>query len=266
MVLVFSYGSNSIVQLQARVHNTGLKAFPARAPGWKRIFCRNTTRWCGAAASLAPNADGSVHGAVVDLTRDELERLDAFESGYDQVDIQIEMFRGDQWTGNVSAKVYISRETQWLHPPSEQYLTAIHVMLREQFQTIQPDHAEQIDVCGIIADKVEKVYTWRYPGAMHLSLPALCVEVNALRAEKWVMPQSIADIQTELQRVGVQSTPQLAVWLVRNSSAPGTITVASLPGKDVVVRDGSSGDSSGRFMVLDDEALGLFRHLLQLDA
>jgi hypothetical protein len=244
MVLVFSYGSNSTAQLQARVENKTLKAIPARAPGWQRIFCRKTERWGGAAASMAPNKNAVTHGAVVDLTDRELSLLDKYEKGYSKNDIEVELFSDGQWTNKATAIVYISDNSAWLHPPSEQYLTAIHVMLREQFHIISPSNVLEIDVCGIISDKLETVYTWRYPGSNHLSLPALCVEVNANRTHKWIMPQTITDIQEELKGVNVHTTAQLAVWLMRRQNTT---------------------DQEYVLNVVDDEAAELFKQLLQLD-
>jgi hypothetical protein len=47
MQSVFSYGSNSLAQLRARIHNPSLQALPAKAENWQRIFCKRAPVWKG---------------------------------------------------------------------------------------------------------------------------------------------------------------------------------------------------------------------------
>lgn len=250
MVRVYSYGSNSVSQLRARVENCSLTASPARALNWQRIFCFYGARWCGTAASLSPCEGAVVYGAVVDLTAEELARLDKFEGGYDQQTIEVNLFENNEWSSPVSSIVYIARQSRWEGPPSEQYLTAIHIMLEEQFHS--EIYAAQIDVCGKLEDKVEKFYTWKYPGSIHLSIPSLCVEVNARRSSKWVMPQSMHTVVNELNHIGVHSSAQLAVWISKKGICceDDVATNAALAGS--------------QFNLIDREAVLLFKELLQI--
>ena len=78
--VVFSYGSNGINQLRARVRNPELTSAPATLHGYARVFCLASPRWSGGGvASLAPQAGAATRGTVVALSAAELARLDAFE-------------------------------------------------------------------------------------------------------------------------------------------------------------------------------------------
>ena len=84
MVPVFSYGSNSTVQLRERVGRSGpFTMQPAVLPGHVRIFAGHSARWGGAVASVHPSGDGMVvEGLVVYLTQAELSILDTYEGKY----------------------------------------------------------------------------------------------------------------------------------------------------------------------------------------
>jgi hypothetical protein len=215
---VFSYGSNSVAQLRGRVRNATLTASPAIARDYDRIFCMSSSRWGGTgAASLAPAPGKSTWGAVAALTAEELELLDSFEfPAYERVKITVTVTSQESRVdAEITAFAYLAKDCMWKVPPSEQYLTAIHVMLREQWpeQEIVIAVKGVFDVGGI--SRIIHVSDWRHPGATRLGLPALCVEVNSrLAAENsWVMPRTIVDIEEKLSCVGIASTPQLAVWL-----------------------------------------------------
>lgn len=290
--IIFSYGSNSIAQLRARVENPALEAYPAQAVDWQRIFCVRTATWGGAAASIIPFKGSIVYGAVVFLEDVELERLDRFEGGYHRNDVEVLVWNGTSWQTQ-SAIAYIANSLFWTVPPSEAYLTAIHINLREQFSTLQPDCVEHIHIHGVICtdkntamlhdelnkeishdnghsdmssanlDKVsvtsikdfrqtdchiERISKWAHPGAPSLSLPALCVEVNAARTVKWVMPRAVVGVVEELKRFGIHCSAHLAAKLALGWTL------------DVL-------DSEKRSSLeyLDNEAVRLFADLLQIN-
>ena len=208
---VFSYGSNSSVQLRARVKNPELRAHPAYVNDWARIFCLPSKNWRGAVASLSPAPESQTYGGAVHLTRDELALLDNYEGGYSKVEITMTVvLEGDHVS--VNGLVYICNSPKWTGPPSEQYLTAIHLNLREHWGEEQ---ISSLPVAGVLdptnACQVITFYEWCYPGSHALTLPALCVEVNALRESPWVMPRTINDILSPLGAVGIESAAQLAV-------------------------------------------------------
>lgn len=273
---VFSYGSNSTIQLSGRVGNPALQAYPAIAKGWERIFCVEKTIWgTGGVASLVqtdtvtdfgtdatiaaqfPFPSQCVYGAAIRLSPVELSRLDEFECPvYERVAIDIEVqlqsssrllsqeAPPDDLIENASAVaapllqfvpvravVYRNKTPLWRGPPCQQYLTAIHLMLREQWAQLCPE-ALTIRVCGLVESetildsgmranqhKLVLFQKWDHPGAACLELSALCVEVNNLRRPTvsaktdlpWVMPHTISEIRARLSAVGIRSTAQLAV-------------------------------------------------------
>ena len=81
MATLFSYGSNSLPQLRARVLNPSLTEHPAKCHGFRRVFCSSIPRWGGAVASMARTDDPAdeVYGSCVELSVQELARLDGFE-------------------------------------------------------------------------------------------------------------------------------------------------------------------------------------------
>lgn len=288
--VVFSYGSNSTAQLRARVENPDLKAVPAKADDWERIFCVRTSTWGGAAASLIPLKGCVVYGAAVELSPEELSRLDSYEGGYHTENILISTYDSGEWTP-VEAVCYIANSLYWTVPPSEAYLTALHINLREQFGTTMPDYAIKIEVKGVFSKQgndnvkqcrsneglshsagkcdisacthkekdaeaviharqtdilVELISTWVYPSAPALSLPALCVEVNAQRHVKWVMPRAVTGVVSELKAHGISSSAHLAIrlargWTLENVKAEGS-----------------------HVEYLDQETLDIFSRLLQV--
>jgi hypothetical protein len=227
---VFSYGSNSTVQLSGRVENPSLKAFPAIARGWERIFCVEKTVWgVGGVASIVQAESCCVYGAAIRLAPAELSRLDGFECPvYERVDIDIDVSRGEGEGEDafepVRAVVYRNKTPLWRGPPSQQYLTAIHLMLREQWARRRPE-ALTIRICGLMEDEGQSgsgennlvlFEKWEHPGTPCLTLSALCVEVNSRRrptdpSQAWVMPRTINEIRAKLAAVGVHSAAQLAV-------------------------------------------------------
>lgn len=224
---VFSYGSNSIVQLRARVKNPELNCFPACVEGWDRIFCLNTMTWsntnkpCGVASMVKNNTTPTACtlGSAAPLSNEELLLLDAFEGLYNKIkhDILIK-YKGESHT--VSGVFYIANDNTYKSQPSEQYLTAIHLMLREQW----PEEDDAIVVRGILQDTTYPnpnlnpnpvvLYEWNHPGSHSLSLSALCVEVNAKRAIPWVMPRNIKQIVEKLKKINIFSSAQLTPYLV----------------------------------------------------
>lgn len=210
---VFSYGSNSSVQLKARVKNPNLRARPAFVEDWARIFCLRSNHWQGAVASLAPAVGKRTYGGAVQLTQRELSLLDQYEQAYTKVDIDITVVIDVEHT-TVKGIAYIAKSPDWTVPPSEHYLTAIHLNLREQWG----EDEMSITVSGLLQPsengmEVLSIYDWEHPGSHALSLPALCVEVNALKSEPWVMPRTITEIRHKLQEVNIGSAAQLAVAL-----------------------------------------------------
>jgi hypothetical protein len=215
---VFSFGSNSIAQLRGRVLNPTLQATPAYVDNWSRVFCNCIGRWGDSGvASLHPNAGARTYGSVVALSNEELCILDGYEAQYHKTFIDI-MVKSNEIYEPTQAFTYISDYPYWQTAPSEQYLTAIHVHLRQHHPS---DISYSISVCGVLQKNmsdapIETIYTWKYPGKDSLSLPALMVEVNSRKSAPWVMPSKIGELSSALSTIGIQSAAQLAVLLYRD--------------------------------------------------
>lgn len=120
---------------------------------------------------------------------------------------------------DTTAIAYIAHDPSWVIPPSEQYLTAIHVMLREQWSHQFSEIT--IPVKGIFRNEIVTLFDWSHPGTHNLTLPSLCVEANTrlpIHMDRWIMPKTIIDIQNKLKLIDIHSTAQLAIYL---SSAEG---------------------------------------------
>lgn len=173
---------------------------------------------------MAESEDAYTLGSAAVLTQEELVYLDAFElPAYRRTLIDVIIIRDDEEI-NVQAVAYIAVHPFWAALPSEQYLTAIYYMLREQWSDIHPDL--DIAIKGIFKSDdfhnckplIRKISVWKYPGSHNLSLPALCVEVNTRLppSKSWVMPVTINEILHRFSSVGIHSAAQLAVRLSEN--------------------------------------------------
>jgi hypothetical protein len=183
-------------------------------------------------------------------------RLDGFERpAYDRVEVEmlVRVDRASAEEVRQKAFAYIAVQPKWICPPSEQYLTAIHLMLREQWSHVHP--TIDIPINGVFhvggASVLLPLYTWRHPGAHRLSIPALCVEVNARippEMNTWVMPGSIMEVEHSLASLGVHSAPQLALRL----AAPGA------------ARELNAKLAELGLQPLDETVLNLFKELLDV--
>ena len=143
---VFCYGSNSTAQLRERVGNPALQSHACFLPGHRRIFAGYSERWQGAAASLITHDRDDVCcvGSAVQLTKEEMERLDRFEGISVQNDPfdhhpEVNVYRR-AWVDIVvvhregtteetkevkqQAIAYVKNDHVWKDMPSEAYLQA----------------------------------------------------------------------------------------------------------------------------------------------
>jgi gamma-glutamylcyclotransferase (GGCT)/AIG2-like uncharacterized protein YtfP len=83
-MLLFCYGSNHPDQLRRRI---GVEVKPQAAvlENYTRIFTGYSSYWKGGVASLEKAAGQHVRGLLVYLNESDLNKLDAFETGYKRV-------------------------------------------------------------------------------------------------------------------------------------------------------------------------------------
>ena len=212
---VFSYGSNSLAQLRARVENPTLQSTAASLKDMARVFCLRSRGWGGGGvASIAPQVGTVVYGALVTLTDAELERLRGYEGGYREV--QCVATRRDERT-TCSCIVFIAGKPangltftpSMSVPPHEAYLCAIHVQLREHYDM----RTETITVRTCEGRDVRVVSDWVHPGVAQLSLSALVVEMNATGSCGWIMPATIAEVVDKLVAIGCDAAGPAAQLL-----------------------------------------------------
>ena len=180
----------------------------------------HSSNWGGGVASLVPDKSSMVKGAVVSLDPEQLSRLDVFERGYSKQKLTAKI-ESPGIPGNSSRTeqviAYIADDSSWVAPPSESYLTAINLMLREHWDADEP-----IPILGWNGDAVEeKEAAWRHPGIMALGVRALCVEINARLVEKpLVVPRATVEMEKALANVDMATTPALAAALRAGAATP----------------------------------------------
>ena len=217
MPLLFSYGSNSRAQLSTRVKNDALRVEPAQLYGYARIFCLASERWgeggvASGVASLYPSTGAVTLGTVAHLSDTELTRLDEYEKSYQKHELRVGVHRGGSIVVE-TATAYIGTSHNFVSPPSEPYLCAIHVMLREVWSA---EHTGIIEINCVGEDgRVKFLRQWAYPGSHALGLHALVVEANARKSQRWEMPKAIGEIVAKLAAVGVDSVAKLKSRLER---------------------------------------------------
>ena len=77
-LLLFSYGSNSPRQLEERLGHP-VRAGRGFLRDWKRIFVGHSEKWGGAPATMVPSRGDVVFGTLVEVTEEDLAKLDKYE-------------------------------------------------------------------------------------------------------------------------------------------------------------------------------------------
>lgn len=240
---VFSYGSNSVVQLRGRLNNPDLVSFPAFVKGWDRIFCMSSRGWAESGktsgiASMCKNKKSSsacTYGSATPMSNEDLSKLDGFEASYEKVSNDITVkFNGELHT--IPGVFYIAKDNIFVSKPSEQYLTAIHLMLREQW----PETAEEgIVIRGVKEGTTEpvKIGEWKHPGNASLTLSSVCVEVNAKKANPWKMPVTIDQIVSKFEKVNIKSSTDLNPYLASTDKMKELNSILKKSGQTVMNLD-----------------------------
>lgn len=225
MPTVFNYGSNSTCQLRLRLRNANLVTEAAYLPGFSRVFVLQSPTWNnGGVASLAPsrNPCDKVYGSIVELTDAELKLLDKFESVYRQEELS-EVVVGDRRMRGVIAYVAVAgaavcggvagdqaaTRNVWTPSmtvePSEMYLNAVRLSLREHWPQSEYD---RLEIRSFENGVPRLVREWRYPGVDALGMEAVLVAVNTYKQEPWVdggieRKRNMLDVADKLRKVGV---------------------------------------------------------------
>ncbi len=141
--LLFSYGSNSVKQLQLRLnikdnpiyHNAYIKDNI-------RIFAGISKKWNnGGVASIYPSKGNNVYGIAIELSDVEMIILDSYEGGYTRNEMKCIIDNKEH-----SCFVYIKTNHEFKIFPSIDYLKAINCMLNNR----AVDNERKILIKGIV--------------------------------------------------------------------------------------------------------------------
>jgi gamma-glutamylcyclotransferase (GGCT)/AIG2-like uncharacterized protein YtfP len=116
-ILYFAYGSNlDVEQMEARCPGSR-PLVRARLDDHRLAFTHLSKKWGGGAADIVPEQGSSVWGALYEIDREHLERLDRFEGGYDSLVVRVGSEEGTPY----SARTYTVR-VKGEFSPTEEYL------------------------------------------------------------------------------------------------------------------------------------------------
>ena len=114
-VVYFAYGSNlDVDQMQERCPSSR-PLVPVHLPGHRLSFTHLSKRWGGGAADILPDEGEHVWGALYVLEPEDLERLDRFEAGYEQLRVRVIEVDGNER----SAITYTARKKGSFDPTDE---------------------------------------------------------------------------------------------------------------------------------------------------
>lgn len=209
MPCIFSYGSNSIYQLRGRLQNVELVSFPAYLDNYKRIFCSYSEKWHGGIASITPKKYCRTYGIITYISLEELSILDSYEVNYSKKELICTVLAKDSSTFDVTCIVYISDISEYVDPPSEQYLMAIKIMLDEHFPL-----KKYIIIAGYINNVLVNIKKFFFrTRILDLQLPSLFVITNSFRKTPYIFPKILNKIINKLNSIQVTETHHLAFYL-----------------------------------------------------
>ena len=153
---LFCYGSNSIKQLQQRLHiNEKISWKKAYINNYVRIFAGYSKRWNGGIASIFPCHGKKVYGILVKLKIEDLQLLNSYECGYHLkiLDVCIN-------SNNIlQSFVYIKTSNIFKRLPSEAYMNAINSMLNDRSQK-ENNKSRKIFIRCILNNKIKLLEIW----------------------------------------------------------------------------------------------------------
>lgn len=154
---LFSYGSNSSIQVKNRVESEEpIQFYPAYIKNYTRIFAGVSKRWNGGIASIVPSENSNVYGIVLKLTTSQLAKLDSYEGGYtrEKININVQSIMGKEQV--VEGYVYIKNEHKFTHLPSQSYMESIRNMLDER----RLSHTQNIVIRCIKDGIIKSIGIW----------------------------------------------------------------------------------------------------------
>ena len=153
---LFCYGSNSIKQLQQRLHiNEKISWKKAYINNYARIFAGYSKRWNGGIASIFPCNGKKVYGILVKLKFEDLELLNSYESGYHLKIIDVCVNSNNI----VKSFVYVKNNNKFKRLPSEAYMNAINSMLNDRSQK-ENNKSRKNFIRSVVNNKIKLLQIW----------------------------------------------------------------------------------------------------------
>jgi len=208
---VFSYGSNSIKQLQGRLNNLLLKSYYAYTLNYKRIFCGYSENWKGGVASLFPCNNKKTEGIVVFLNKEEIEKLDKYEKNYNKQKIICNILYtslNKAYFIEEECIVYIANNNDFIKLPSIQYLVAINLMLNEH------NKRDSINISGLINNNLVNIKKWIFPKNIEsLNLYSFFIIINSYKKKPWKVPKDLNKIVEKLNSININNIKDLNIYI-----------------------------------------------------
>ncbi len=130
MTRYFAYGSNLVIERMEERGAGFTAASPAVLRDHRLVFDKRGFDG-SARANVVPSKGSRVHGVLYELADGALEVLRGFESGYDLVEVQVELL-GDDAPGHRTAWVFVARpDRRTTKPPTRSYVGLIIQGLEE---------------------------------------------------------------------------------------------------------------------------------------
>jgi hypothetical protein len=212
---IFSYGSNSLKQLQGRLNNPFLKSYYAYTLNYQRIFCGYSQNWNGGVASLFPCNNEKTEGIVVFLNKEEIKILDKYEKNYSKAKITCNILYkslNKDFFIEKECIVYIANNNDFITLPSMQYLVAINLMLNEH------NKRHTINISGLINNTLVNIQKWNFPKNIeNLNLYSLFIMVNSYKKIPWKVPKDLNKIVTKLNLINIYNIKDLNIYIKNNN-------------------------------------------------
>jgi len=153
---LFCYGSNSIKQLQQRLHiNEKISWKKAYINNYVRIFAGYSKRWNGGIASIYPCNGKKVYGILVKLKIENLELLNSYECGYHLKILDVFVNSNNI----IQSFVYIKTNNKFKRLPSEAYMNAINSMLNDRSKK-ENNKSRKIFIRSVVNNKIKLLQIW----------------------------------------------------------------------------------------------------------
>jgi hypothetical protein len=134
MPYLFSYGSNNLPQLKARLDIQNPKIYPAYLPNHMLIFGFYSQKWKGGVASFTKDTSRNLLGNIIYLSKKKIEKLDLFEGiqthHYRRITKIVKYYKLGKWK-SMTVSLYQLLNPKFISLPSRHYLSSCLVNIQQ---------------------------------------------------------------------------------------------------------------------------------------